>query len=92
MSLTSANLPDSLLSINYEAFYNCSNLSWVNISEGFSYIGEKAFYGVSGTIYVEKDAADPNWDADWSNGFNGTIVYGLGTNWEYVNGVSTLIV
>ena len=91
LSLTSAKLPDSLLSINHEAFYNCSNLSWVNISEGFSYIGEKAFHGVSGTIYVEKDTADPNWDADCNNGFNGTIVYGLGTNWEYGNGVSTLI-
>ena len=36
-----------MTSIGYEAFYNCSSLTAINIPEGVTYIGYAAFYGCS---------------------------------------------
>ncbi len=42
--VTSVSIPESVVTIQDYAFYNCYSLEKINFSEGLKYIGEEAFY------------------------------------------------
>ena len=44
-NLTNVNLPESLITISDNAFYNCANLVITNLPESITSIGTSAFYG-----------------------------------------------
>ena len=48
----SITIPDSVTSIDYKAFYNCSGLTSVTIPDSVTSIGEGAFYGCTGLTNV----------------------------------------
>lgn len=47
------SLPDSVVSISEYAFYNCLNLSYVNIPKGIKAIGDYTFYGCSNLSNID---------------------------------------
>ena len=49
-NLQSIKLPESVISINEDAFYDCSSLTSINIPVGVTSIGEWAFYNCSSLI------------------------------------------
>jgi len=51
-SLRSATLPDSMTSIPYDMFYNCSSLSNIRIPDTITYIGNYAFRGCTSLPYT----------------------------------------
>ena len=53
--------------ILYGAFYNCSMLTSVTISNNITSIGEKAFYNCSSlTIYCEVASKPSDWNSNWN--------------------------
>ncbi len=49
---TSYKIPNSVTSIGYSAFYNCSSLTSVTIPDSVTSIGDDAFYGCTGLTSV----------------------------------------
>ena len=45
--ITSVSIPESVVTIQDNAFYNCYSLEKINFSEGLKYIGKDAFYSCS---------------------------------------------
>ena len=56
MKFTTANLPDSLVSIRNEAFIECDRLLSVNLSDGLKTIGTSAFAGAALSNIVIPDS------------------------------------
>ena len=62
-NITSVTIPDTVLTINQEAFYNCSNLSSVKLSDSLATLGDLAFAHCYSLTSIEipaslKDADD----------------------------------
>ena len=53
--LSSATLPDSLISIDYDSFRECNNLKSIKIPKGVESIGNSAFYKTSLTSVILSD-------------------------------------
>ena len=50
-SLTSVNIPDSVVSIDNGVFWGCENMAYVIVPESVANIGNSAFEAFKGTIY-----------------------------------------
>ena len=55
-NITSVILPSSILRIDYNAFYGCSQLSNINFEEGLEQIGSESFSGTALTEVVIPDS------------------------------------
>ena len=75
-NLTSAVIPDTIMSIGDCAFYECWNLTSVIIPDSVTSIGSAAFdWCGSITIYCEATSKPSGWDSDW-NCLNCPVVWG----------------
>jgi hypothetical protein len=57
--LTSITIPNSVTSIGYGAFYNCSAIKSVVIGEGIKSIAQNAFDGIYGNSTLTIKASIP---------------------------------
>ena len=84
--LTSVTIPNSVVSIEDEAFYGCSSLTSVTIPNSVTSIGYEAFYGSKLHNVLVKNETPPSFSNSFSrNIYNHTILYIPNGSWdEYV--------
>ena len=68
--LKTYDIPSSVTSIAWSAFYGCSSLTSVNIPSSVTYIGERAFNGYRSLTTLTVDANNPNYSAEGCMLFN----------------------
>ncbi|MBO4545438.1 MAG: immunoglobulin domain-containing protein, partial [Verrucomicrobia bacterium] len=57
-SLTSIEIPESILKISYRAFINCNELTYIFIPKSVSYISQEAFYAMGKLQCIEVDSSN----------------------------------
>lgn len=75
-SLASVYIPHSVTAIEGEAFRGCTSLTSIIIPDSVISMGKRSFRNCGGTIYCEADSKPEGWDSDWTNGFDGNVVWG----------------
>jgi len=82
-NITSVQLPDTVRSIPYNTFYNCTKLASINIPKDIVYIGPNAFYGCIFTSITVNTHQPCNVDP---SSFNFKVVtLNIGDNCTYVD-------
>ena len=96
-SLTTIDIPDSVISIGPRAFLICDSLTSVIIPDSVTNVGEEVFIGCQSlTIYCEATSQSSGWDNSWN--YSNCPVYWYseaeptaeGNYWHYVDGVVTI--
>gem|GEM_PF-1686072 len=78
-SISSVNIPDSVLYIGMSSFYNCSGLHLVTIGRGVDSIGQNAFSSCTSMATVNFNADSCRWvggSPNTTSGDNGRVFYG----------------
>ena len=106
-SLTYVSIPESVIKIEENAFYNCNKLV-VFIPKNIEYIGNCAFYGIN-KIFCETNKKISEWDEQWTNrdviwnvaksGVYNDIIYFVKNDdvknvsiWKYIGTASNVII
>lgn len=96
LNLKEVKLPSSLKEIQSYAFFSCVSLEYVVIPDSVETIGIEAFSKNNAIIYCEATSKPLGWSKSWcreyreAEGIYTPTVY-WGNEWEYVNGVPTVI-
>lgn len=82
-NITSVQLPDTVRSIPYNTFYNCTKLASINIPRDIAYIGPNAFYGCIFTS-ITVNTRQPC-DVDPSSFNSKVVTLNIGNDCTYVD-------